>query len=276
MPAPTKDELAKLAKSLFLAKGIRLPGDWALPGVQFPDAFEISELVVAPNSPTNLFRESTLNKLHVETAKKIGKGFEEYIDGICDAICDAMDKWVKMATVTVALINGPVGVVTPAGVVGPPLAPFIMAKGPKSTPMENKYTTAIANALSTNWLQWQSGLMGVLMYPPFTAFPGPMAPPTPNVPIPLITFGSPGEAALSPSVMKMSMTAFLADPEAQHHMELFDALSTAFNIVFQKFKLSTLVQNVTGTGPIPTFVPPFVPAGPVLAGMVIPKPGVLS
>jgi len=118
--------------------------------------------------------------------------------------------------------------------------------------------------------------MGTLMYPAFAAFPGPMAPPTPNIPLPLITLSSPGEAALSAEALKGMMVSYLADPAANHAMDLFDALSKAFNTLFQVFKASTMVQNVLGMGPIPTFVPPFVPVGPVLAGWVIPKPGVFT
>jgi hypothetical protein len=70
------------------------------------------------------------------------------------------------------------------------------------------------------------------------------------------------------------MDANLADPQALHASDLFDAIAKAFNTVFQTFKASTLVNNVLGMGPVPTFAPPFVPAGPVLMGSVIPMPGV--
>jgi hypothetical protein len=193
-----------------------------------------------------------------------------------DAISDAVDKWMKMTMITTVLINGPVGMLLPGGVVGPPLMPFILAKAPKKTPMETKYSMAIANALSQQWQIWQMGLMGTLMYPSFAFFPGPLTPPTPNIPLPLIALSSPGEAALSAEALKGMMTAFLADPEANHAIDLFDALSKAFNTLFQTFKASTLVQNVLGMGPVPTFAPPFVPGGPVVAGFVIPKPGVLT
>ena len=39
---------------------------------------------------------------------------------------------------------------------------------------------------------------------------------------------------------------------------------------------SLMVTGVMGFGPIPTFVPPFVPVGPVVMGSVIPMPGVLK
>ena len=70
------------------------------------------------------------------------------------------------------------------------------------------------------------------------------------------------------------MSGFLADPEANHAVDLFEAISQAFNTVFQTFKASTLVQNVLGTGPVPSFAPPVAPVGPVVAGTVIPTPNV--
>jgi len=275
MPAPQKSMLTQLAKINFISKGINLPMDWSQPGEQYPDAFKPSEVATAPNSPMNLFRDATLNKYHVDTAKTIGKQYEKYIDGICGAICDSIDKWMKMTMITSALINGPVGVVLPGSFVGPPLMPLILATAPKSTPQEMKYSNAVASALGTLWQLWQTGLMGTLMYPAFAAFPGPVAPPMPNIPLPLIAFSSPGESGLSPSTLKITMDANLADPTAQHASDLFDAIAKAFNTVFQIFKASTMVQNVLGMGPIPTFAPPFVPVGPVVMGTVIPKPGVL-
>jgi hypothetical protein len=276
MPAPQKDMLAQLAKTNFISLNIKLPVDWSEPGDQYSDAFQPSEKSVPPNSPMNLFRESSLNKYHVDSAKDIGGKLEKFIDGICGAICDAIDKWMKMTMFTTVIINGPVGNLLPGGVQGPPLGPLILATAPKSTPQEMKYSNAIANALGMLWQPWHMGLMGMLSYPPFAAFPGPMAPPTPNIPVPLITFSSPGESGLSPSTLKSTMEGNLGDPKALHASDLFDAISKAFNTVFQTFKASTIVQNVLGMGPIPTFAPPFVPVGPVVMGSVIPTPGVLQ
>ena len=273
MPAPQKSMLAQLAKANFISKGIKLPMDWSQPGDQYADAFAFSERIVAPNVPMNLFREATLNKYHVEASKTIGEALEKFIDGICGAICQAIDTWMKTTTITGVLINGPVGMLVPGGVIGPPLTPLILAGAPNGTPQEFKYSGAIAMAVGTLWQPWQLGLSGTLMYPAFAVFPGPFAPPMPNVPMPLIAFASPGEAGLSPVVLKAMMEANLADPKALHASDLFDAIAKAFNTAFLTFKASTLIQNVLGTGPIPTFAPPFVPAGPVLGGIGTGPPG---
>ncbi len=273
MPAPQKAQLAQLAKNFFIAKMIFLPINWAPTGPQFPDAFDPSELVVAPNSPTNLFREPTLNKYHVDTAKDIGKGFADYIDGISEGICDGIDKWMKGASVAGVIINGPVGVVRPGCVLGPPLAPLVTAKAPMDTPQETKYSNAIAMGLSNAWQAWHMGLSGVISYPAFAAFPGPVGAPTPNVPMPLISFGSPGEAMLSPTTLKGLIEGIFADPQALHASDLFDSITQAFNIVFQQFKATTVMKMVIGTGPIPTFAPPPVLAGPVVMGTGNGAPG---
>ncbi|HTO92223.1 MAG TPA: hypothetical protein VMJ70_13925 [Candidatus Sulfotelmatobacter sp.] len=276
MPKPPKELYSQLAKQLFAAKTIALPQNWTPPGSQFSNAFSVSELISLPNSPTNLFREATLNKYHVDTAKEIGEKFEKFIDGVCGAVCDGIGNWLTASTIAGVMINAVVGVLTPGCVIGPPLGPLILAGAPKETPAELKYSTAIANAFGNAWTTWASGLTGQLMYPLFAAVPSPVAPPAPNVPMPLITFASPGEALLSPSTLKMSMVGLYGDPTALHSDDLFDALSQAFATPFNMFKATTMVQNVLGTGPVPTFAPPFVPVGPVVGGVGTGPPGCLS
>lgn len=276
MPAPQKALYKTLAKQLFTAKAISLPQKWAKPGNQFDDAFSTAEQIAFPNSPTNLFREATLNKFHVDTAKDIGKAFEEYIDGICDAICDGIGNWMTTTTIAGVMINAVVGIVTPGCVIGPPLGPLILATAPKKTPQQLKYSTAIANAFGNAWLTWSSGLAGQIMYPAFAAVPSPVAPPMPNIPMPLVAFASPGEAMLAPATLKASMIGLLADPTALHSADLFDALTQGFTGPFTTFKATTMVKNVLGTGPVPTFAPPFVPVGPVVGGVGTGPPGCIS
>ena len=275
MPAPQVTLFSNLAKLLFLARGIQLPTDWQDPGEQYPDAFQDSEKQAPPNLPTNLFREVSLNKYHVDGAKTIGDNFADYIDGICGAICTGIDSWMKVVTVSGVLIFGPVGILLPGGVQGPPLMSLILGGGaPMNRPQEIKYTTAIASAFGTLWQTWHQGLMGILVFPPtFAACPAPMHPPTPNIPLPLITFSSPGESGLSPNMLKSLMEANLGDPTALHASDLFESIAQAFSAVFQIFKVSTMVQNVLGTGPVPVYAPPFVPVGPVLGGTGTGPPG---
>lgn len=276
MPPPNKALYTNLTKQIFTAKAIPLPGKWSDMGDQFGDAFSLAERIAFPNPPTNLFREATLNKYHVDTAKDVGKAFADYIEAMCGAICDGIQNWMSTASISGVIINAVVGNLIPGNVIGPPLTPLILATGPKKTPMELKYTNAIATAFGNAWMSWSMGLTGILSYPAFAAFPGPVAPPMPNVPMPLIAFSSPGEAMLSPAMLKTNMIALHGDPTALHAADLFDAFGQGFTAPFTTFKATTMVKNVLGTGPIPTFAPPFVPVGPVLMGVGTGPPGCLS
>ena len=157
----------------------------------YPEAFKPAERRIPPNSPMNLFREATSNKYHVATAKEIGEQYEKFIDGICGAISTGIGQWMSVATIVGVNIFGPVGILHPGCVVGPPLMPFILSSAPKATPMGSKYSIAVANAIGTMWLPWHIGLTGILSYPAFAAVPAPIAPPMPNIPMPLIAFSSP-------------------------------------------------------------------------------------
>ena len=266
--------LAQMSKMFFIAKTIKLPVDWSQPGDQYPDAFKPGEKGVAPNSPMNLFREASLNKYHVDSAKTVGDQFSAYIDGISRAICQGIQIWMNTTVIAGVMITGPVGIVKPGSIIGPNLTPLIMAAAPKATPQELKYSQAISSAFGSQWQMWHMMMTGILNYPAFASFPGPMAPPTPNVPAPVLMFPSSGEAGLSLEMLGHMMSANLGDPKALHASELFDSIASGFSCVFQTFKSSTLITNVYGTGPIPTFAPPFVPVGPVVMGNVIPTPGV--
>ena len=274
MPAPQANAMAQAAKNIFRGKSVALPRDWQSPGKQFADAFSIEEKQVPANSARNLFREPTLNQYHVDAARTIGTKFAHYLEGIAAAICGAVGRWMRMTFIAGVTINGSLGRMQPGAVVGPSLAPMIMAAAPRRTNMEVRYSMAIAGAVDQAWKSWQSGLNGILLYPAFDAIAGPLAPPTPNVPIPLMALSSRGESALSPPSLKDQMLTLLAEPGALHAGDLFEAVARALHSDFQSFKSSTLVTNVLGSGPVPSFSPPLAPVGPVVAGSVIPRPGV--
>ncbi len=269
---PQGSMMGNLAKLSFKGLGIKLPLDWSQPtgeaGQQYNDSFQPGELSTAPD-PARIFAPASVNKYHTDAAKTVGKQLEDYMDGICKAICSAIGNWMSMCAFTGVIINGPTGVVAPGNVQGPPLGPLILAAGPPmATPQEMKYTNAIANALSTAWQTWHMGLAGTLMWPPSLAcFPGPLHPPVPNIPLPVAALSSPGESMLSKATLSGMMMGQYGGPTDNHAKDLFDSVADAFNKTFTMWKPATMVQNVLcSVAPVPTFAPPVVPVGPVVAG----------
>lgn len=275
MPAPQAAMMKNLAKLAFKAHAIKLPMDWKQPqgeeGKQYSKAFKQSELF-APPDPSKLFLPASTNKYHVDTVKQMSDKFEKYIDGICDAICSAWSNMHSAATLVGVIVNA----VTASGgsLIAIPMTPLILASGPKASPAEAKFTTTISNVVGMAFSQWALSVKvaGMPWYPAFAAFPGPMAPPMPNIPLPLVALTQ-VNASLQDSAMKSQMNAQHGDPQAQHHKELFDSVAQAVAKCFTIYTASTMVTNVLGMGPIPTFAPPYVPVGPVVGGTANQTPG---
>lgn len=270
--------MKQLARLQFSSFQIKVPQGWKAPSgdpgaKHYSDAFTASEKSTAPGAGAPpLVLPASMNKYHTDSQKMHHAKIGSFLDGISDAICSAWSTWQSSATLVGVIVNA----VTAAGgqVVGPPLTPLIMAQGPKSSPMEMKYTNVVANVIGTSWLQYTTGLKvkGMPWYPAFAALPSPIAPPTPNIPCPVIAISS-AKMAASKNTMKPQMVGMLADPQAPFHKELFDAVCDAFEKCLTIWETSTMVTNVLGTGPVPTFAPPYVPVGPVVGGIANMTPG---
>jgi hypothetical protein len=196
--------------------------------------------------------------------------YPAFIDQISGAVHYAWATWQSSA----ALVGVVVNAVTAAGgnVVGPPWEPLILAKSPTSPP-GLKLSQSIAAGLGGAWLQLTASMKvpGMPWYPAFAAFPAPVAPPTPNIPCPVaaLTMAS---SVVSKGALKMAMVA--KHPGASSiDQNLYEALAEAFEQAFQFWTPSTMVTNVLGTGPVPTFAPPYVPVGPVVGGTGTMVPG---
>jgi hypothetical protein len=220
-----------------------------------------------------LFQPASMNKYHTDTQKMHVAKIGQFIDDTCQAICSAWSQWQSLASMVGVMITGPSAM--GGQMVGPPLMPLIMQSAPKATPMAMKFSNVIATVIGNTWLQYTGTIKvpGMPWYPAFAAFPSPVAPPTPNVPCPIIALT---QMAPKPELMKQMMVAQLADPMSPFHAELFEAIIDGFMKCFQLWQTTTMVTNVLGTGPVPTFAPPYVPVGPVVGGVANMTPGGLT
>jgi hypothetical protein len=143
-----------------------------------------------------------------------------------------------------------------------------------------KHRDAVATGVGKCFKNWQDNVTipGLPLYPAFAAFPGPMAPPMPNVPVPLIACLS-GQLPMIilPDQMRTEMGNALdggmkqKDPTKQYDA-LYGAIALVLAIGFAMWLASQQLMLTLGKGPIPTFAP-FVPVGPVVGGDNIAIPG---
>src|SRR5262249_2443452 len=113
---------------------------------------------------------------------------EAYLDGITHAVCQGHEFWRLRAYVTGVIVHA----VTAIGgtVTRPNIATTILGAGPREGAFggASAITTAVAKGLGKWWEGFHKSMTvpGLPWYPAFAAFPGPMAPPMPNVPTPVM------------------------------------------------------------------------------------------
>ena len=272
----------------FMAAGLKLPVEWKAPSgkdgsKQYGDALKPSEKIAVPQLIPPWFMPAEPQKYFQDTCDKIGNNFKELHDTMIDAVGFAHNMWKLQAKFQNLQVMAIAAIGSPGCLDGPELESLI-----KNAPMcaaftgnKAKYRDAVAAGVSKCFKDWQGQVMvpGLPWYPAFAAFPGPMAPPMPNIPTPLIACPSAKMASIiAPNDMKSAMIDALdgdlkQKDKSKQHEALFDAIATVLALAFLMWLPMQQVMLVLGKGPIPTFAPPFVPVGPVMAGDNIAAPG---
>ena len=268
---------------IFFAQGLKLP-------TQFDEKYfkdhnpEPGEMAHPPQLiPPWFMAPHPAYKYEQDSCDKIGKNFKDFHDTMIDAVAFAHNMWKLQAKFSNLQIMAVACIGTPGCLTGPELESNI-----KNAPMcaawtgnMAKHRDAVAAGVSKCFKNWQDQVTipGMPLYPAFAAFPGPMAPPMPNVPIPLIACIS-GMMAdiITPNQLATEMDNALdgglkqKDPTNQFKA-LHLAIGTVLSLAFLMWLPSQMMSLTLGKGPIPSFAPPFVPVGPVVGGDNIAIPG---
>jgi hypothetical protein len=201
------------------------------------------------------------------------KDVNAFLESVTSAINAAWTQWVAIASLGDVIINANIG--TGGRVMGPELGPFIQSQMPPAGPFVPHWK-AVAKVLSSQWNLYQNSISvpGLPLWPTFAAVPAPQAPPTPNIPVPLLTLKQ-DASTLGRGILRELFLQQMTQP-SPNDRPLFDALAAAIETSFKMWQTSTTVKNVMGTGPVPTFAPPYVPVGQVVGGVSLRVPGTFS
>jgi len=192
------------------------------------------------------------------------------------AVSHAVDRWKQQAhfrniTITGAIAHGFDGCLS-----GPDLRDFII-RAPSARNIPADIRRRLATGVANNFKQWQDHVTvpNLPWYPTFDAYPAPMAPPMPNLIMPLSTCTSSQLSAIYnatefKSAFKSSFRNMRVSEEVESALE---SLSFSLALGFIIWLSSAQVTQVMGYGPIPTWHPLFAPIGPVMNGQIIPTPG---
>jgi hypothetical protein len=282
---PPLNPIKILGNLAFFSKNLKLGTEWDSAFAIGDAAGYVSKFgTAAPHlSPPWFMPAEPKNSCFQEACDKVGQDFKDFHDGMIDAVQYSHNMWKLQAKFQNLQIVAVTAIGAPGCLDGPELESNI-----KNAPMcagwsgnKAKHRDAVAKGVSQCCKKWQDKVMvpGLPWYPAFAAFPGPMAPPMPNVPMPLIACPSAmmSEIITPDSMAKAMDDALDADLKKKDKTKQYEALhfaiATVLSLAFLLWLPQQQVMLVLGKGPIPTFAPPFVPVGPVMGGDVISTPG---
>lgn len=203
----------------------------------------------------------------------------QVVSAVTAAFTAALATWKRTARFAGIVVNAVTATGSPGCLTGPPLGPLMIAQLATLTGDDRAVATAAAQGISNSFAAWQNGVTvpGLPWYPAFAAVPAPVAMPTPNVPTPFAALGSVGLGGmLDPNALQLAMAAAASTSIRELAKPTFAAIAAQATVAFQARVLSGLVMGVLGSGPVPTFAPPYVPVGPVVGGTASSPPGALG
>ena len=164
---------------------------------------------------------------------------------------EGLDAWTTTSTIVGVTINGPTGF--GGSLVGAPLMVFMQSAGaapPAEAAVQAKALRGFADAFE----RWCATfhMPGMPLWPSFAAVPSPVAPATRSIPMPL--------ALLAPAPLPLTLVG-----SDEREQEALDEAAAGLRAAFVTWKAGRMV-TLQGTGPVPTFAPPYVPVGPVVGG----------
>ena len=290
---PGISPIKALGGPLFFAEGKTLPSKgkadpakeaWS---AKYFDKRDKKDMGAAPSLIPPWFKPQKPGyKPHQKSCDDIGTNFKDFFEAMMDAVQFSHSMWKLQAKFDGLKVMAVSAIGKPGCLKGPELESNIK-NAPSAASMTGnmqKHRDAVAKGVSKCFKDWQDQVTvpGLPWYPAFAAFPGPMAPPIPNIPMPLITcISAKMTSIITPDDMTKAMDDALdggmkdKDPDKQYNA-LHKTIATVLSLAFMIWLPSQQVMLVLGKGPIPSFAPPFVPVGPVLNGDNIASPCLLT
>ncbi|MCA9518889.1 MAG: hypothetical protein KC635_28330 [Myxococcales bacterium] len=228
-----------------------------------------------PSAPSPYYWNASPNKAHKDSAKDVSESTKKFVHDALDKFKQCVDMWKLQAEIKVNIMSVS-GIGPPGSLKGPELkslAPFSSWEGTLKEKNEKAYAKAVVEGTSKQWKAWQDKVMipGLPFWPAFAAFPLATAPPMPNIPMPLITCPSAMMAEMTMPKLRDAMADALDGgvkdkDEDKKHLAIFETIAFPISLNFLLWLVMQQVMNLLGKGPIPTYAPPYVPVGPVVAG----------
>ena len=187
------------------------------------------------------------------------------------ALARALQLWKTRARFDALRVTAASAFGSPGCFTGPDLEALLRGEIAGAAVEDRPLFQAMALAVSKNVRRWAEHVTvpGLPWYPIFVAYPGPEAPPTPNIPTPiaLCPSASLGQLIVPTEIETAIRTEFTSQGGDGHAVPALTPLCVRLALVLAHWLATYQVMGVFGRGPVPSFAPPAVPVGPVINGV---------
>jgi len=192
------------------------------------------------------------------------ENWQNWVQGAKSGVTTAVSVWANSARLTGVVVNGPIAV---GGRIRGSFPSGLVAAMVAGQAAPGNVSSAFSRATAAAWSGWTRTVRvpGLPWYPSFVAWPGPMAPPMPNITSPLMMI-APGAFINSGSVSSSIMGSLGENASDEGAAEAVQQFAQWLSLSFIIWAASSQVMLVMGQGPVPTFAPPYIPVGPVVGG----------
>ena len=192
------------------------------------------------------------------------ENWQKWLNGAKSGVTTAVAVWTNVAKLKGVHVNA--GMATGGRIRGSFSSALVSAMVAGQGAPGN-VSSAFGAATAAAWSGWTRRVMvpGLPWYPSFASWPGPMAPPMPNTPSPLLAI-APGAFINPGSVSSSIMGSLDENASDEGAAEAVQQFAQWLSLSFIIWAASSQVMLVMGQGPVPTFAPPYIPVGPVVGG----------
>lgn len=189
-----------------------------------------------------------------------------------EAFRDGVNAWIGNAILSGGMVNGPVLELRPGSLRSTLSLEIILVQALTRDRVNAAIARALAKTLSAAWEDWAAGFqLRAAAFPTLAAVPGPVAPPTMGIPVPLRQGSSTGETSLRSAMLSSRLTGALqrhAQSAPGNMQQAVDELAQWVDGSFQDWKGLVALSSLSGQGMVPGYAPPYVPVGAVSQGKV--------
>jgi hypothetical protein len=180
--------------------------------------------------------------------------YEQFIDGICGAICSAWSRWQSQAVLSGVRVEDKVA--SGGKLLGPAWAPLILERAPAGSPWARQHSQVVARTLGDAWSVYVASMwVPSLEWYPSLAEGTADAPPVANQPVPLEALGQ-VVAGLDKMSLVSRMALALGRPLEGLEAEMYECVMEAFVQSFRRWRAGTRVTDVMASGSGPAVMRP--------------------